>query len=108
MPSTWYVVAVLAIVFTITLALRAVPFTALHALHNSTIVQQLSITMPVGILAILAATALHGTIRAEPRATLDALIAVAATAGIHLTCGRRTILSVGIGTAVYVVLVNAF
>jgi branched-subunit amino acid transport protein AzlD len=35
-----------------------------------------------------------------------ALLAVAVTAGVHLTFGRRTILSVGIGTAVYVVLLN--
>ena len=108
MPDTWYLVAVLAIVFAITLALRAVPFAVLRTLRGSAIVRQLSVWIPVGILAILAATALHGTISEEPRATLDALLAVAATAGIHLTCGRRTILSVGIGTAVYVVLVNAF
>ena len=57
---------------------------------------------------VLAVTALRGTITADPRATLDALLAVAATVGIHLTGGRRTILSVGVGTAVYVILVNAF
>jgi branched-subunit amino acid transport protein AzlD len=107
-PSTSYVVAVLVIVFTITLALRALPFAALRTLRNSAIAQQLSSSMPVGILMILAVTALRGTISAEPRATLGALLAVAATVGIHLTCGRRTILSVGIGTAVYVILVNAF
>ena len=108
MPSAWYLVAVLAIVFTITFALRAAPFAALRALRNSTVVQQLSVSMPVGILVILAVAALHTTISAEPRATFAALLAVAATVGIHLTCGRRTILSVGLGTAVYVVLVNAF
>ena len=48
MPDTWYLVAVLAIVFTITLTLRAVPFAALRMLRNSTIVQQLSVSMPVG------------------------------------------------------------
>ncbi|WP_267892804.1 hypothetical protein [Streptomyces sp. NBRC 110028] len=36
-----------------------------------------------------------------------ALLAVAVTAGVHLALGRRTILSVGIGTAVYVALVDA-
>ena len=108
MLSTSYVVGVLAIVFAITLALRAVPFAALRALRNSTVVQQLSVSMPVGILVILAVATLHTTISAEPRATLAALLAVAATVAIHLSCGRRTILSVGIGTAVYVVLVNVF
>lgn len=33
-------------------------------------------------------------------------IVFAITAGVHLAFGRRTILSVGIGTAVYVVLLN--
>jgi branched-subunit amino acid transport protein AzlD len=73
-------------VFTITLALRAAPF---------------------AVLAILATTALHGAIAAEPRTTCYAVLAVAVTAGTHLAFGRRTILSVGIGTAVYVILVNA-
>ncbi|MFF4213939.1 hypothetical protein ACFYZE_32235 [Streptomyces sp. NPDC001796] len=36
-----------------------------------------------------------------------ALLAVAVTIGVHLGLGRRTILSVGIGTVVYVVLLNA-
>ena len=92
MPDAWYIVAVLAIVFTITLALRAVPFAPLRTLRGSAVVPQLSVSMPVGILVILALTALHGTISAEPQATLDALLAVAVTAGIHLACGRRTIL----------------
>ncbi|MFI7639348.1 branched-chain amino acid transporter permease [Nonomuraea sp. NPDC049400] len=108
MPSTGYLIAVLAIVFIITMALRALPFAVLRTLRTSPIVRQLSVWMPVGILAILAVTALHGTIAAEPHATLYALLAVAVTAGVHLAFGRRTILSVGIGTAAYVVLVNAF
>ncbi|MDX3109542.1 AzlC family ABC transporter permease [Nonomuraea angiospora] len=72
---------ILAIVFAITLALRAVPFALLRTLRGSAIVRRLSAWMPVGILAILAVTALHGTIAAEPRATLYALLAVAVTAG---------------------------
>ncbi|GAA0982679.1 branched-chain amino acid exporter BrnE [Acrocarpospora macrocephala] len=108
MPSTSYLIAVLVIVFTITLALRAIPFAVLRMLRTSAIVRQLSVWMPVGILAILAVTALRGTITAEPHTTLYALLAVAVTAGTHLAFGRRSILSVGIGTTVYVVLVNAF
>jgi branched-subunit amino acid transport protein AzlD len=106
-PSTSYLVAVLTIVFSITLALRAVPFAVLGRLRGSAIVRRLSVWMPVGILAILAVTALHGTITADPHATPYALLAVAATIGVHLAFGRRTIFSVGAGTAVYVVLVNA-
>ena len=106
MPSTSYFVAVLAIVFTITLALRAVPFAVLGRLRESAIVRQLAVWMPVGILAILAVTALRGTITTDPHGVWFALLAVAVTIGVHLASGRRTILSVGIGTAVYVVLLN--
>ncbi|MFF3937083.1 branched-chain amino acid transporter permease [Streptomyces phaeofaciens] len=107
MPSTSYLVAVLAIVFTITLALRAVPFVVLGRLRDSVIVRRLAVWMPVGILAILAVTALHGTIATEPHGTWYALLAVAVTIAVHLAFGRRTILGVGFGTAVYVVLLNA-
>ncbi|MCT9082711.1 hypothetical protein [Streptomyces fulvoviolaceus] len=69
--------------------------------------RQLSAWLPVGVLAILAVTALHGTIESAPDATGYALLAVAATAGVHRAFGRRTILGVGIGTAVHVVLVSA-
>ncbi|WP_276147117.1 hypothetical protein [Streptomyces sporangiiformans] len=51
--------------------------------------------------------ALHGTVSADPHATPYALLAVAVTIGVHLAFGRRTILSVGAGTAVHVVLVSA-
>ena len=108
MPSASYLVAVLAIVFTITLALRAVPFAVLRTLRNSLVVQHLSMSMPIGIMMILAVVTLHGTVSADPRETVFALLAVAVTVGIHLSCRRHTILSVGIGTAVYVILVNAF
>ncbi|GAA0698868.1 branched-chain amino acid exporter BrnE [Kitasatospora atroaurantiaca] len=108
MPSTAYLLAVLAIAFTITFALRAMPFAVLGRLRGSAIVQQLSAWMPVGILAILAVAALHGTLAADRHATWYAPLAVAVTAGVHLAFGRRTILSVGIGTAVYVALVNTF
>ncbi|MGW0996901.1 branched-chain amino acid transporter permease [Streptomyces sp. NPDC002523] len=107
MPSTSYLITVLAIVFTITLALRALPFAVLGRLRGSALARQLSAWMPVGILAILAVTALHGTIAKDARGTGYALLAVAVTVVVHLACGRRTVLSVGAGTAVYVVLLNA-
>ncbi|MFF4396183.1 branched-chain amino acid transporter permease [Streptomyces sp. NPDC001480] len=107
MPSTSYLISVLAIVFTITLALRAVPFALLGRLRDSAIVRRLAVWMPVGILAILAVTALHGTITTDRHGTWYALLAIAVTIAVHLSFGRRTILSVGAGTALYVVLLNA-
>ncbi|MCF3132315.1 branched-chain amino acid transporter permease [Streptomyces olivochromogenes] len=107
MPSTTYLITVLAIVFTVTFALRALPFALLGRLRGSALVQRLSVWMPVGILLILAVTALHGTMTKDPNGAWYALLAVAVTIGVHLALGRRTILSVGMGTAVYVVLLNA-
>ena len=62
--------------------------------------------MPVGILAILAVTAFRSSIAALPGTFGYALLALATTVAVHLTLGRRTILSVGAGTAVYVLLAN--
>jgi branched chain amino acid efflux pump len=101
-----YIVAVLALTFAITFALRAVPFTVLGALRESTIVRELSVWMPVGILGILAVTAFRGTVLALPGTALFAVVAVATTIAVHLLFCRRTLLSLGIGTAVYVTLVN--
>ena len=61
-----YIVAVLVLTFAITFAVRAVPFTVLGALRESTIVRELSVWMPVGILGILAVTAFRGTVLALP------------------------------------------
>jgi branched-subunit amino acid transport protein AzlD len=108
MPETWYTIAVLLIVFTITLALRALPFAALKTLRESALVQTLAAWMPAGILAILAASTLRNTITADPPAAALALTAVAVTAVVHLLGGRRTLLSVGIGTLTYILLVNIF
>ena len=82
MPSTSYLIAVPAIV------------------------ARLTVWMPVGILAILALTALHGSVTTDPHGAWYAPLAFAVTIGVHLTCGRRTILGVGAGTAVCVVLLD--
>ncbi|MEU6418113.1 branched-chain amino acid transporter permease [Streptomyces spiralis] len=81
--------------FAITLALRALPFAVLGRLRGSAVVQKLSVSMPVGILAILAVTALHGTMAKDAHGAWYALLATAVTVAVHLAFGRRTVLSVG-------------
>jgi branched-subunit amino acid transport protein AzlD len=93
----------LAIVFTITLPLPAVPFAVLGRLRESVIVRRPAVWMPVGILAV---TAPHRTITTDPHGTWYALLAVAATIARDLGFGRRTIPGVGAGTAVYVILLD--
>ena len=53
MPETSYILAVCAIVFVVTLGLRALPFAALNKLRDAPLVQVLALWMPAGILGIL-------------------------------------------------------
>lgn len=101
MPEPGYLVAVLITVFVITFALRALPFAALRPLRRSRFVLTMAAWLPAGILAILAGATLRSSIDADGR-VLPVLVAVAVTVAVHLTCGRRTLLSVGLGTLTYV------
>ncbi|NYF14368.1 branched-subunit amino acid transport protein AzlD [Pseudoclavibacter sp. JAI123] len=107
MSDVWWFVGALAVCGGITFALRAVPFAALKPLRDSKTVQRLAVWMPAGILAILAVVT-FSDFAVEPRTSLWAAIALAVTIGVHLGFGRRTLLSVGLGTATFVVLVNVF
>lgn len=104
-PGAWYIAGVLAILFTITLALRAVPFAILKPLRESNLVKTMSAWLPAGILAILAASTFLSSAGADYAHLLHATIAVGVTAAVHLLAGRRTLLSVGAGTLSYVLLV---
>ncbi|CAM5730350.1 AzlD domain-containing protein [Mycolicibacterium aubagnense] len=101
-----YLAAVLATVFVINLALRAVPFAILQPLRRSRFVNTMAAWMPVGIVVILAASTFR-SVAGDGSRVAYAAFAVALTAGVHLLGGRRTLLSVGAGTLAYVLLVNA-
>ena len=106
MTGTAYILAVMAIGFAITFALRAVPFAALRPLRESRLVADLALWMPVGILAILTVTTLRSSLEADASRLLPAALATAVTVAVHLVGGRRTLLSVGAGTVTFVLLVN--
>ena len=106
MPDTGYVLAALAIGFVITVSLRAVPFLLLKPLRASTFVSHMALWMPAGILLILAAVTFGSSAFGESAHLWEAVVASAVTVAVHLLLGRRTLLSVGAGTAVFVVLVN--
>jgi branched-subunit amino acid transport protein AzlD len=106
MPETTYLLAVLAITFGITFALRAVPFAVLGTLQESTLVADLSRWLPAGVLGILAVTAFRGSVVGLPGTAVYAALALAVTIAVHLLCGRRTLLTVTLGTATFVGLVN--
>ena len=104
MSDPWYLVAVLAIVFSITLALRAVPFAILKPLRASRFVATMATWMPVGILAILAVSTFLTAAGEAAGHVVSAVVAVAVTVAVHLLAGRRTLLSVGAGTITYIAL----
>ena len=103
MPDTTYILAVLAITFMMTYSLRGGCRSPRAARFASQLwSRSWPVWMPVGILGILAVAAFRGSVLALPGTTVPALIAVV----VNLILGRRTVLSVGIGAAIYVALVN--
>ncbi|ATG50957.1 branched-chain amino acid transporter AzlD [Brachybacterium vulturis] len=106
MPETGYLLAVMGIGFVITFALRAAPFVILQPLRDSRVVATMALWMPVGILAILTVSTLRSALDGGLDRLVPAAIATAVTIAVHLLGGRRTVLSVGLGTATFVVLVN--
>jgi branched-subunit amino acid transport protein AzlD len=84
-------------------------FNVLHSetgVQESTLVADLSRWMPAGVLGILAVTAFRGSVVGLPGTAIYLALALAVTIAVHLLCGRRTLLSVTLGTATFVGLVN--
>ncbi|MGV8845629.1 AzlD domain-containing protein [Tessaracoccus sp.] len=106
MPDVSYVLAALAIACVITVSLRAVPFLLLKPLRESRFVLHMAVWMPAGILLILALETFRAAAFDSGVQLWQAAIAAAVTVVVHLAFGRRTLLSVGAGTLVFVALVN--
>lgn len=105
MPEPGYLVAAVVVSAAVTWALRAVPFGLLGPLLGSRIVAYLGVSMPVGVMVILAVY----TVRHVPftRAPFGAatLLALAVTVGLHVW-RRNMVLSIVAGTAVNVALAS--
>ncbi|MGK0715513.1 branched-chain amino acid transporter permease [Leucobacter sp. W1153] len=108
MPEFWYMLAAVALSGLITLLLRAVPFAILKPLRKSKFVQKLGQWMPVGILLILAVVVVQGEIAARPEKFWSVAAAAVVTILVHLFAGRRALVSIFVGTGVYVLLINFF
>ncbi len=108
MPELGYTIAAVAIAGVITLLLRALPFAVLKPLRRSRFVKRFGQWMPAGLLLILAVVMLAGEIAARPGKLWVVAVATAVTVLVHLFGGRRALLSIIAGTAVYVVLLNFF
>ncbi len=108
MPELSYMLVAVALAGFITVLLRALPFAILKPLRKSKFVQRLGEWMPAGLLVILALVMLGNEIATRPGKLWAIAIAVAVTVAVHLFAGRRAVLSIIAGTAVYVVLLNFF
>ena len=98
-PSAGYVLGALAVMFVVTVALRAAPFLALSALKNSAFVDFLGRTMPAGVMVIL----VMYTLRDVGQSTwLPATVGLAGTIAVHLW-RRNAALSTVVGTGLYLV-----
>ncbi|MGX6509640.1 AzlD domain-containing protein [Rhodococcus sp. SJ-2] len=109
MSESCYIVAVLGVMFTITFALRALPFAVIGPLRESVFVTRLALWMPAGILGFFALSTLHTSALGGTESFVwEAAVAAAVTIVTHLASGRRTLVSVGLGTVTFVALVNVF
>lgn len=102
--SLGMVAAVLIPVAIVTVLLRALPFSFLRLLEGSPVIQFLGATMPVGVMTVLVIYTLSGT-RDAPGGIWAALLAAGITLALH-AWKRRAGLSILVGTATYMVLVN--
>ncbi|WP_022868931.1 branched-chain amino acid transporter permease [Schaalia vaccimaxillae] len=97
-----YLLAILAIVFIIDFALRAIPFKILEPLRESDFVRNMAVWMPAGIMVILVMATMRDAIDQSSPDWWIAIVASAVTAATHLLFGRRLILSIAVGTVCYV------
>lgn len=102
--SASYVIAGLAVMGVMTVLLRLAPFVALARLQDSRFVQFLGIFMPAGVMVVLVMYTLRGTTSAVA-SWVPAVAGMAVVIGLHLW-RRSSVLSIFVGTAVYVALAS--
>jgi branched-subunit amino acid transport protein AzlD len=107
MPDNGHIAVLVLVSAGVTWALRAVPFAVLAPMRHSVVVRYLSIHMPVGVMVMLAIYTLSTARAGSSRELLWLALGVAVTAGLHLWRGQALV-SILVGTAVYVALMSAF
>ncbi|CAN5714413.1 AzlD domain-containing protein [soil metagenome] len=105
MPDNGYIALLVGVSAAVTWALRALPFAVLAPMRHSAVVNYLSVHMPLGVMVMLAIYTLHSAARENVREMLWLAIGVTVTAVLHLW-RRQALLSILVGTAVYVTLMS--
>jgi branched-subunit amino acid transport protein AzlD len=104
-PEPGYLASAVLVCAAITWALRSVPFVVLAPLRRSRLVAHLGETVPLGVMVILVGYTLRHVPFTQAPYAAPTLVALAATAGLHLWRGN-VVLSIFGGTAVNVVLAS--
>ncbi|MGE5489779.1 MAG: branched-chain amino acid transporter permease [Actinomycetota bacterium] len=105
MMETGYVLATIAAMGLVTFALRALPFVADHWLRRQPVVQRLGQFLPLAIMTLLLVHSAAGAAREHGGAPWPELVAVALVVALQWR-SRNALLSIGLGTAVYVLMRN--
>ena len=97
--------AMVAVIAAVTIALRFAPFLLLRGRETPKFIAYLGRVLPYAIMGMLVVYCLRGTTFANISNWLPQLIATAAVVLLHLW-KRNTLLSIIVGTAIYMILVQ--
>lgn len=103
--SLGYVLAAALVMGLVTLFCRAAPFLFFRSRKPPAVLDYLQRYMPPMIMTILVLNGLKGIDFSKAPWGLAELVSVAVTAGLHLW-RRNVLLSIGIGTALYMVMIR--
>lgn len=105
MTDSLYVLGVIVAMGLVTFALRALPFVAGQWLHKHPIVHGLGRFLPLAIMTLLLLNSTIAAITADPSGPWPELVAVLLVA-VMQWFSRNALLSILLGTGVYVLLRN--
>lgn len=105
MSDSLYVLGVVAIMGLVTFALRALPFLAGAWLQRHPLVHRLGQFLPLAIMTLLLVSSTLGAMSEDPERPWPELLAVLLIAAVQWF-SRNALLSILLGTGVYVLLRN--
>lgn len=105
MVDSGYAIGVIAAMALVTFALRALPFVAAQWLQKHRIVQHLGQFLPLAIMTLLLLHSMVGSAAAHPSGPWPELLAVTLVVLLQWRT-RHALLSILVGTGVYVLLRN--
>ena len=105
MIDSFYVLSVIVAMGLVTFALRATPFLGAQWLERSSLAKRLGQFLPLAIMTLLTVHAMVGDALDDARGPWPELLAIALVAALQWR-KRNALLSILVGTAIYVLLRN--